>query len=259
MRYSRRRTNLAAFTLIELLVVIAIIAILAAMLLPALSKAKERAKAINCLSNIRQISLASTLYAGDNSDQIVLLASAAPVPPEAWFPYAGALWWPDSLRSFLQTTTAIKCPSVRVRDGFGIGMSHPEIGVLFGPPEKMSRVKKPSATVFFADAGFIANPTERDPDLWVADLAAPDWLIFRTPVNRAGANWYADSPARAFNRHGQRCNAGFADGHAEAVRVSALGFQFYPGRDAAGNVATGSPYYGGGNGRADERWLWDLE
>jgi prepilin-type N-terminal cleavage/methylation domain-containing protein/prepilin-type processing-associated H-X9-DG protein len=230
----RRSYRRRAFTLIELLVVIAIIAILAALLLPVLAKAKEKAKGINCLSNMRQIGLAFKIYTDESDNKFVQLDRSGAAPANAIVP-GPTTWWPDLLTTSMgaKSVNIYNCPSMPDAKTFGIGMNHPEIGrhIEAQPAIREMEVANPSATVVFGDAYLLINPSEPNPDLWLPDNSnTSSALLFRVPSN---TGYYNSSPWRIYNRHLGRANVAHVDGHAEAVRTSAIGLQYSLGNPLA--------------------------
>jgi prepilin-type N-terminal cleavage/methylation domain-containing protein/prepilin-type processing-associated H-X9-DG protein len=191
------------FTLIELLVVIAIIAILAALLLPALASAKEKGRQASCINSVRQQTLAVLLYADENNDLL---------PPTAQNDADGnEVDWPALLDPYLNHVAKIHlCPSDILSKTNSYGLNELTFVDLTDPnpppPTKLASFHSTSTTIMQGDIG-----TEDD-----FVTSRPDTLKLTAP----GSTLNDDEDARPSTRHTGRCDLGFMDGHGEHLHLN---------------------------------------
>jgi prepilin-type N-terminal cleavage/methylation domain-containing protein/prepilin-type processing-associated H-X9-DG protein len=208
------------FTLIELLVVIAIIAILAAMLLPALAKAREKARTISCMNNVKQMSLGILMYNDDNLDRMVPAAMYNGAPGFYWS-------WPYLTQTYVNNIQVHTCPSDSTRGWTGLVNATQQQGYGLSRVAQslaMAAITKPSTCIMVGDAGNLNLGTGN-----------PYYLI----------DWSPDQSDNAVpptpNRHNLGANTVFCDGHGEWLSM---------GKYSTWNTTVGTP------APIPNLWLW---
>jgi prepilin-type processing-associated H-X9-DG protein len=233
-----------------------------------LSRAKDKAKGMSCVSNMKQIVTANRMYLDDNSGKEVPLW-ISPVGTAPWNDSLPSyvvndlnnnLWWQDTFRlnNYAPNGNVFDCPSLlylanRVQGGsistnhtLGIALNHPEFGDTAPQGSnplsfcKDTKVKQPDQAMVFADAGsvLLSSFKIQNPDAWLPDISvAADFgggvSYYREPSD----SLFSSGDSVSLNRHNNRCDFGFFDGHAELLKNSAAGYyqpNYTPARLAPG-------------------------
>ena len=239
------KTKASAFTLIELLVVIAIIAILAAILFPVFAQAREKARAISCMSNMKQIGISMQMYTQDYDETLFFrpATSAARVGSGRsgvvitdTVASARAQWW-NLLLTYIKNNAVYVCPDDATKplsvDNNGVSAFARSYVASCGPEDlTLAQIEHPSDTIVITekwghvDNGVGSSGTKVNNESWLEPFDG-DECQAGSDVNSSGGcidpqPGYPTGMVKMANWHSEGMNSAFFDGHAKWVRPETI-------------------------------------